>query len=143
MKCYACTTINADRFLDDIQDWSWKKWFENIRFVPKMRQCGDKFNSEDALGVYVKRQACDDGVCMKMAFTFKNSGEAYIWRNCVLNTRNEDVQPGCTQITSSKGTLDVCICDWHLCNGVVRTQIQSFNLFLIQITVSYLVNKCF
>lgn len=44
MKCYACTTIDAEGFLDDIQNLSWKKWLENIRFVPKMKQCGDKFN---------------------------------------------------------------------------------------------------
>ncbi|VDM09561.1 unnamed protein product [Wuchereria bancrofti] len=37
---------------------------------------GNVFQSEDAFGVYVKRQACDDGFgfCMKMAFTFEDSG---------------------------------------------------------------------
>uniref|UniRef100_A0A1I8E8J9 Uncharacterized protein n=1 Tax=Wuchereria bancrofti TaxID=6293 RepID=A0A1I8E8J9_WUCBA len=37
---------------------------------------GLKILSEDAFGVYVKRQACDDGFgfCMKMAFTFEDSG---------------------------------------------------------------------
>uniref|UniRef100_A0A0R3RWR4 DUF1848 family protein n=1 Tax=Elaeophora elaphi TaxID=1147741 RepID=A0A0R3RWR4_9BILA len=44
MKCYACTTIDGDGFLDNIRGCSWKKWFENIRFVPKMKECADKFN---------------------------------------------------------------------------------------------------
>ncbi|OZC09968.1 hypothetical protein X798_03074 [Onchocerca flexuosa] len=65
MKCYACTTIDADGFLDDIQDWSWKKWLENIRSVPKMKQCGDKFDEKLIFGetVYLmpEMEMCSQG----------------------------------------------------------------------------------
>ncbi|VDM47226.1 unnamed protein product [Toxocara canis] len=68
IMCYTCTTIDADRLLSDLYDATWRRWLQNVRFVPKTQQCDDFFVPELALRSGTRSHACDDGVCMKMWF---------------------------------------------------------------------------
>ncbi|KAI1725420.1 hypothetical protein DdX_02078 [Ditylenchus destructor] len=58
IRCYSCTTLNADRLLSDVTDNNWKRWLEN----PVI-----------ALRSGVQSQECEDGVCLKM--WFKENGD--------------------------------------------------------------------
>lgn len=42
--CYSCTTLNADRLLNDVQDINWKNWLENVRYVSRAKECNDHFD---------------------------------------------------------------------------------------------------
>lgn len=43
IRCYSCTTMDADRLLSDVQDQNWRRWLENVRFVPNTEECNDNF----------------------------------------------------------------------------------------------------
>lgn len=43
IRCYSCTTMDADRLLSDVQDQNWRRWLENVRFVPNTDECNDSF----------------------------------------------------------------------------------------------------
>ncbi|VDK28849.1 unnamed protein product [Gongylonema pulchrum] len=44
MECYVCTTINAEEFLNGVQDQKWNKWLQNMRSASQLKQCADKFD---------------------------------------------------------------------------------------------------
>ncbi|KAE9550740.1 hypothetical protein FO519_006041 [Halicephalobus sp. NKZ332] len=58
--------------LCDVQDQNWRRWLENVRFVPNTDECNDSFAPEIALRSGVRSQECENGVCMKMWFREKN-----------------------------------------------------------------------
>ncbi|KHN88465.1 hypothetical protein Tcan_06423 [Toxocara canis] len=126
IMCYTCTTIDADRLLSDLYDATWRRWLQNVRFVPKTQQCGDFFVPELALRSGTRSHACDDGVCMKMWFK-EISGNSHVWRGCVPNA-HQHVRSDCTRISSSQGEMELCTCDNNLCNMARR--VTAFSTLL-------------
>uniref|UniRef100_A0AC35G3X6 Uncharacterized protein n=1 Tax=Panagrolaimus sp. PS1159 TaxID=55785 RepID=A0AC35G3X6_9BILA len=96
--------MDADRLLSDVQDQNWRRWLENVRFVPNTEECNDNFAPEVALRSGVRSQECIDGVCMKMWFKEKN-GNSQVWRSCIPNAQ-EQIRSDCTRITSSQGDME-------------------------------------
>lgn len=43
IRCYACTTIDANAMLSEISDPNWLRWLENVRYVPYSQRCIDYF----------------------------------------------------------------------------------------------------
>uniref|UniRef100_A0A1I7WLA7 Bestrophin homolog n=1 Tax=Heterorhabditis bacteriophora TaxID=37862 RepID=A0A1I7WLA7_HETBA len=43
IRCYACTTIEANTMLNEISDPHWLRWLENVRYVPFSQHCEDDF----------------------------------------------------------------------------------------------------
>lgn len=43
IRCYSCTTMDADELLQDVQDPNWRRWLENVRYVPHTEDCNDPF----------------------------------------------------------------------------------------------------
>uniref|UniRef100_A0AC34PWD1 Protein quiver n=1 Tax=Panagrolaimus sp. JU765 TaxID=591449 RepID=A0AC34PWD1_9BILA len=126
IRCYSCTTMDADRLLSDVQDQNWRRWLENVRFVPNTEECNDNFAPEIALRSGVRSQECENGVCMKMWFREKN-GNSQVWRSCIPNAQ-EQIRSDCTRITSSQGDMEVCTCDGNLCN---KSALSSTNILLL------------
>ncbi|CAI5455751.1 unnamed protein product [Caenorhabditis angaria] len=114
IRCYACTTIDANAMLSEISDPNWLRWLENVRYVQFSQQCADYFEVDLALRDGVKSTECSNGVCMKMIFQERN-GVSHVWRNCIPNAK-EQIRSDCTKITSGEGDLEVCTCDGNLCN---------------------------
>uniref|UniRef100_A0A914E770 Uncharacterized protein n=1 Tax=Acrobeloides nanus TaxID=290746 RepID=A0A914E770_9BILA len=75
--------MNADRLLSDVQDPNWRRWLENVRYVPNTEECNDHFVPEIALRDGVRSQECENGVCMKMWFKERN-GNSQIVRVSLL-----------------------------------------------------------
>ncbi|CAI79224.1 UPAR/Ly6 domain-containing protein qvr [Caenorhabditis elegans] len=124
IRCYACTTIDANAMLSEISDPNWLRWLENVRYVPFSQKCIDYFEVDQALRDGVRSNECSNGVCMKMIFQEK-SGINHVWRSCIPNAK-EQIRSDCTKITSGEGNLEVCTCDGNLCNNDV-----NLNLILI------------
>ncbi|KAK0396637.1 hypothetical protein QR680_001796 [Steinernema hermaphroditum] len=118
IRCYSCTTMDADRLLDDVQDPNWRQWLDNVRFVPNTDACNDNFLPEHAIRSGVRSQECENGVCMKMWFKEKN-GNSQVWRSCIPKSQ-EQIRSDCTRISSSQGDMEVCTCDGNLCNFSIR-----------------------
>ncbi|CAL2051533.1 unnamed protein product [Caenorhabditis brenneri] len=115
IRCYACTTIDANAMLSEISDPNWLRWLENVRYVPFSQKCIDYFEVDQALRDGVRSNECSNGVCMKMIFQEKN-GISHVWRSCIPNAK-EQIRSDCTKITSGEGNLEVCTCDGNLCNS--------------------------
>ncbi|KAF1749158.1 hypothetical protein GCK72_025625 [Caenorhabditis remanei] len=115
IRCYACTTIDANAMLSEISDPNWLRWLENVRYVPFSQKCIDYFEVDQALRDGVRSNECSNGVCMKMIFQEKN-GINHVWRSCIPNAK-EQIRSDCTKITSGEGNLEVCTCDGNLCNS--------------------------
>uniref|UniRef100_A0A914X0J0 UPAR/Ly6 domain-containing protein qvr n=1 Tax=Plectus sambesii TaxID=2011161 RepID=A0A914X0J0_9BILA len=130
--------MDADRLLNDVQDANWRRWLENVRFVPKTDQCNDAFLPEAALRSGVRSQECEDGVCMKMWFKEKN-GNSQVWRSCIPNAVDQ-IRSDCTRISSSEGDMEVCTCDGNLCNGVGRRAVGLVTI-LLSVLLSALLAK--
>ncbi|TMS36273.1 hypothetical protein L596_003475 [Steinernema carpocapsae] len=136
IRCYSCTTMEADRLLEDVQDPNWRQWLDNVRYVPHTDACNDDFVPEYAIRSGVRSQECENGVCMKMWFKEKN-GNSQVWRSCIPKSQ-EQIRSDCTRISSSQGDMEVCTCDSNLCNasdgpdaGVVLVFFAMFLLFRI------------
>ncbi|GMR60312.1 hypothetical protein PMAYCL1PPCAC_30507, partial [Pristionchus mayeri] len=129
IRCYSCTTMDAEQLLQDVQDPNWRRWLENVRYVPHTNDCNDPFLTDRALRSGVRSQVCDNGVCMKMWFQQKD-GTANVWRSCIPNAR-EQIRSDCTRISSAQGDMEVCTCDSHLCNSSpLQLSIVTSFLFL-------------
>uniref|UniRef100_A0A0N5AKK9 UPAR/Ly6 domain-containing protein qvr n=1 Tax=Syphacia muris TaxID=451379 RepID=A0A0N5AKK9_9BILA len=130
IRCYSCTTMDADQLLNDVQDPNWRRWLENLRYVPQTEHCNDYFRviPELALRSGVKSQECDNGVCMKMWFKEKQ-GKSQVWRSCIPNGKLQ-IRADCTRISSSLGDLEVCTCDSNLCNSFTPLKPSFTTLFI-------------
>ncbi|CAI2358234.1 unnamed protein product [Caenorhabditis sp. 36 PRJEB53466] len=130
IRCYACTTIDANAMLSEISDPNWLRWLENVRYVPFSQKCIDSFEVDLALRDGVRSSECGQGVCMKMIFQEKN-GISHVWRSCIPNARDQ-IRSDCTKISSGEGNLEVCTCDGNLCNGAVQLKTFAMSvLFLL------------
>uniref|UniRef100_A0A915EPT6 UPAR/Ly6 domain-containing protein qvr n=1 Tax=Ditylenchus dipsaci TaxID=166011 RepID=A0A915EPT6_9BILA len=138
IRCYSCTTLNADRLLSDVQDLNWKRWLENVRYVSRTEQCNDYFEPIDALRSGVRSQECEDGVCLKMWFR-EAQGSAQVWRSCIPNSQNK-IRPDCTRILSSQGEMEVCTCDGNLCNASTNKYFELFNVWFA-LTIVFFTRK--
>lgn len=134
--------MNADRLLSDVQDPNWRRWLENVRYVPNTDECNDDFVPEIALRGGVRSQECENGVCMKMWFSEKNGIGQQVWRSCIPNSQ-EQIRSDCTRISSSQGDMEVCTCDGNLCNAAstacLRTGIALLStcVFSVQVFINY------
>uniref|UniRef100_A0A1I7Z433 UPAR/Ly6 domain-containing protein qvr n=1 Tax=Steinernema glaseri TaxID=37863 RepID=A0A1I7Z433_9BILA len=124
IRCYSCTTMDADRLLEDVQDPNWRQWLDNVRFVPNTKACNDDFVQAHAIRSGVRSQECENGVCMKMWFKEKN-GNSQVWRSCIPKSQ-EQIRSDCTRISSSQGDMEVCTCDGNLCNFSSRPSLGAF-----------------
>ncbi|PIC20856.1 hypothetical protein B9Z55_025903 [Caenorhabditis nigoni] len=133
IRCYACTTIDANAMLSEISDPNWLRWLENVRYVPFSQKCIDYFEVDQALRDGVRSNECSNGVCMKMIFQEK-SGISHVWRSCIPNAK-EQIRSDCTKITSGEGNLEVCTCDGNLCNSgatfKIVTLLLTYILFIL------------
>ena len=81
IRCYSCTTMDADRLLSDVQDQNWRRWLENVRFVPNTEECNDNFAvshfanfRKSSMNYYSQKSHCDQ------VWEVRNVRMEYVWR---------------------------------------------------------------
>ncbi|CEF70914.1 Hypothetical protein SRAE_X000024400 [Strongyloides ratti] len=116
IRCYSCTSLDGEKLLNDIKDYNWHKWMENIRYVPYTDGCSDTFTPDIALRSGAKSQECENGICMKMSLMYLNR-TSKVWRGCIPKSKNQ-IRTDCTKISSNEGSMELCTCDNHLCNNI-------------------------
>uniref|UniRef100_A0A0N5A3Q9 UPAR/Ly6 domain-containing protein qvr n=1 Tax=Parastrongyloides trichosuri TaxID=131310 RepID=A0A0N5A3Q9_PARTI len=137
IRCYSCTSLDAEKILKDVQDYNWHKWIENMRYVPNTEGCSDEFAADIALRSGARSQECEAGLCMKLSLAHIN-GTAKVWRGCIPKSQNQ-IRTDCTKISSSQGSMELCTCNGHLCNKSVKINYNIF--YLITFTLfAYLLN---
>lgn len=52
LRCFSCTTLNADRLVAEVRDPGWRAWLQQIRMVPRTSYCGDLFRACSAFRIH-------------------------------------------------------------------------------------------
>uniref|UniRef100_A0A0N5BH54 UPAR/Ly6 domain-containing protein qvr n=1 Tax=Strongyloides papillosus TaxID=174720 RepID=A0A0N5BH54_STREA len=137
IRCYSCTSLNAKKVLNDVKDYHWHKWMENMLYVQFTEGCSDSFEPDIALRSGAKSQECQGGMCMKMSLTHHN-GTSKVWRGCIPKSQNQ-IKADCTKVSSNEGSMELCTCDGHLCNNTTKTKSISW-LLKISIILYFFIN---
>uniref|UniRef100_A0A0K0DYZ6 UPAR/Ly6 domain-containing protein qvr n=1 Tax=Strongyloides stercoralis TaxID=6248 RepID=A0A0K0DYZ6_STRER len=137
IRCYSCTSLDGEKLLNDIKDFNWHKWMENIRYAPFTDGCSDTFTPDVALRSGAKSQECENGICMKMELTQVN-GTSNVWRGCIPKSKDQ-IRPDCTKISSNQGSMEICTCNSHLCNSNKKIK-YNYILIIIFIIICFYIN---
>ncbi|CAJ0564968.1 unnamed protein product, partial [Mesorhabditis spiculigera] len=129
IRCYSCTSMEAEQLLNDVTDPNWRRWLENVRNVPYTETCKDYFQVDRAIRSGVKNQNCEDGACMKMWFQEVN-GASHVWRSCIPNARDQ-IRSDCTRVSTSQGEMEVCTCTGNLCNSSPQRSVYFISIFVL------------